>query len=106
MENKEQDILEQYIRQQQETVSADAWIKQFGMDEIMDDYLEKSGYPTDHAQNHGPIKSAARQSASEEEILEQYRQQQGGDFTHNWISQFGMDNIVDGYLEKAGFPTD
>lgn len=105
MDNKERDILEQYTRHPQETVSADAWIKQFGMDEIMDDYLEKSGYPTSHTLTHGPIKSV-RKAPSEKEILEEYRQQQGSDGTDAWVKQFSMEDILDGYLEKSGMLTD
>jgi len=43
---REQGILEQYKMRQKESDSVRAWSKEYGAEDILNMYLEKSGYPT------------------------------------------------------------
>lgn len=102
---KEQEILEQYKMRQKESESVKAWSKEYGVEDILDKYLEKSGYPTSQARPFELIMDA-KEALKEQQLLEQYTmRQKESESVKAWSKEYGVEEILNKYLEKSGYPT-
>jgi len=102
---KEEEILEQYKMRQKESDSVKAWSKEYATEDILNIYLEKSGYPASRPKAQRSI-VPIREAIEEQGILEQYKmRQKESDSVRAWSKEYGAEDILNMYLEKSGYPT-
>jgi len=102
--DEQEKILAQYKMGHGESKSVKAWSKEYAIEDILDGYLEKSGYPTSKPREHAH--SAEHHLHKEHEILQHYKMtHEESQSVKAWDKEYGIADILNDYLEKSGYST-
>ncbi|MBS1170243.1 MAG: hypothetical protein H6R01_1161 [Burkholderiaceae bacterium] len=100
---QERGILTQYPMRQKESEAVKVWSNGGIIEDILDDYLKKSGYLASYSDSSGTIVNVM-DYLRRKKILDLYKMR-SRESLNAWGKQYRMGDILDDYLEKSGYPT-
>ncbi|MBS1187229.1 MAG: hypothetical protein H6R04_1247 [Burkholderiaceae bacterium] len=100
---QERGILKQCPMQQKAPKAANVWSNEGIIEDILDDYLKKSGYLASYS-DAGKTVINAMDYLRRKKILELYRMR-SRESVSAWGKKYRIGDILDDYLEKSGYPT-